>query len=223
MLEVRDIYKAYGKRQVLSGANLQAESGLCTGIVGSNGCGKTTLLSILAGAQKPDRGSVYFNGVEACGRRNVFYAMAAYVPQENPFFPELSARDNLLLWYKGDSRRMKEDLTSGPGAFLGVGSFLNQRADRLSGGMKKRLSIACALASHAPYLIMDEPGASLDLECKQLIREYLKSYVNQGGTVILTSHEMEELSLCRRLYVLRDKKLHQVQSDLTAEELIRLF
>ena len=67
--------------------------------------------------------------------------------------------------------------------------------------MKKRLSIACALSGNAPVLIMDEPGAALDLECKESIRQYLKGYVNEGKTVILTSHEMEELSLCDRLYL----------------------
>ena len=94
---------------------------------------------------------------------------------------------------------------------------------KLSGGMKKRLSIACALSNHAPFLVMDEPGAALDLECKEDIRSYLKQYMADGGAVVLTSHELEELSLCSRMYALRDGTLHEIASGLTADELIGQF
>ena len=89
--------------------------------------------------------------------------------------------------------------------------------------MKKRLSIACALSNRAPVLIMDEPGAALDLECKEAIRQYLQDYRKKGGTVVLTSHEMEELSLCTRMYVLKNGNLTEIAGGLSAGELIGLF
>ena len=118
---------------------------------------------------------------------------------------------------------MNEDLKRGSAALLGIPAMLGMRAGKLSGGMKKRLSIACALSGNAPVLIMDEPGAALDLECKESIRQYLKGYVNEGKTVILTSHEMEELSLCDRLYVMKDRCLKEIEAGLGSRELIHYF
>ena len=118
---------------------------------------------------------------------------------------------------------MERDLAEGCSSVLGIGSILKKRADTLSGGMKKRLSIACALSGRAPVLIMDEPGAALDLECKRDIQAYLKTYMEAGGTVILTSHEMEELALCTSMYVLKNGILTKIRNGLSAEELIRQF
>ena len=223
MLAATGIWKSYGRRVILKDIDLEAEPGQCVGIVGANGCGKTTLLSILAGTLKADRGRVVLNGREATGHPAVFAEMAAYVPQENPLMEELSVRDNLLLWYRGSKRDMEADLEAGPAAMLGIPAMLKQRAGTLSGGMKKRLSIACALSNHAPLLILDEPGAALDLECKEDIRHYLKTYMSQGGAVVFTSHEMEELSLCTRICVLRQAGLVPVDRNLSPHELIDQF
>ncbi len=223
MLEAEGICKSYRRKTILDGVGLQVEPGTCVGIVGANGCGKTTLLSILAGAQRADAGAIRFDGREAAGRSGVFSDMVAYVPQENPLIPELTVKDNLSLWYRGSAAHMKRDLESGPAAVLGIRSMLHRTVGKLSGGMKKRLSIACALSNHAPFLVMDEPGAALDLECKEDIRSYLKQYMAGGGAVVLTSHELEELSLCNRMYALRGGKLHEIASGLTADELIGQF
>ena len=118
---------------------------------------------------------------------------------------------------------MERDLEEGPAAMLGIPAMLKKRAAHLSGGMKKRLSIACALSNHAPLLILDEPGAALDLECKEEIRCYLGEYVKKGGTVLLASHEMEELSLCSHFYALRQAELVPIASGLSARELIGQF
>lgn len=221
MLEASGICKAYKKHSILNGIALQAKAGECVGIAGANGCGKTTLLSILAGVLRADAGSIRLGGREAVGHPAVFASCAAYVPQENPLMEDLSVSDNLLLWYRGSRAAMKADLESGPAAMLGIPEMLKLRAGKLSGGMKKRLSIACALSNHAPLLILDEPGAALDLECKEWIRAYLKDYQKRGGTVILTSHELEELAICTRLCMLKDGVLVPVGTKLTAQELIQ--
>lgn len=223
MLEASGICKSYGKRRIIEQAELFAKEGTCVGIVGANGCGKTTFLSILAGARRADGGSIRIDGEEALGHPAVFASKVAYVPQENPLMEELTVRDNLLLWHKGSKKQMKEDLETGSAALLGIPDMLDMRAGKLSGGMKKRLSIACALSGRAPVLIMDEPGAALDLECKESIRRYLEGYVKAGGTVILTSHEMEELSLCQRLYVMKDRRLLEIPTGLSSKELIDSF
>lgn len=223
MLEVSGIYKRYGKKQILNGAGFTAEKGECIAIVGGNGCGKTTLLSIIAGVNRPDRGSVRFDGKEAVGTRAVFEACAAYVPQENPLIPELSARDNYRLWFRGDRARMEKDLKFGVGKILGLEEFLSVPAGKLSGGQKKRLSIAAALSGEASVLILDEPGAALDLAAKQEILQYIKEFAERGGTVILTSHEMAELSVCTKLYIMKDGILTAAETGMSARELIGKF
>ena len=223
MLRAEGICKSYGRHIILNQVNLTVNAGECVGIAGANGCGKTTLLSILAGTQRADRGTVFLGGEKATGHLSVFGSRSAYVPQENPFIEELSVQDNLLLWYRGTKKKMKEDLENGAAAMLGIPAMLRKRAGVLSGGMKKRLSIACALSNRAPLLILDEPGAALDLECKETIREYLKVYLSQGGAVVLTSHEMEELSLCTRLYILKEAGLWEAETGLSARQLIEKF
>lgn len=223
MLEVTDIYKHYKNRQILDGVSFTANPGECIGIAGANGCGKTTLLSILAGVNRPDKGSVRFDGAEAVGSRSVFESCAAYVPQENPIIPELSAGDNFRLWFKGDKKRMEEDLKQGVAKTLGLSEFLDIPAGKLSGGQKKRLCIASALSNHASVLILDEPGAALDLAAKEGILSYIRNYLDGGGCVLLTSHETAELSLCTRLYILKKGKLEPVKNHLSVEELIRQF
>ena len=223
MLEISGICKSYRRQVILEGVELTVEPGDCLGIVGYNGCGKTTLLSIISGALKADKGSIVFNGRQAVGRPRVFAEEAAYVPQENPLMEELTVRDNLLLWYRGSRKGMEEDLKNGAAAMLGVDKMLNRTAGKLSGGMKKRVSIACALSNHAPVLIMDEPGAALDLECKELIRNYLREYMAGGGAVVLTSHELAELALCTQMHVLRQGRLTKIENGLSANELISQF
>ena len=173
MLEISGICKSYCRQVILEGVELTVEPGDCVGIVGYNGCGKTTLLSIISGALKADKGSIVFNGRQAVGRPRVFAEEAAYVPQENPLMEELTVRDNLLLWYRGSRKGMEEDLKNGAAAMLGVDKMLNRTAGKLSGGMKKRVSIACALSNHAPVLIIDAPGAALYLAFIDLIVRYL--------------------------------------------------
>ena len=223
MLEVTGLCKSYKGNKVLEEIFLTVPPGECVGIVGSNGCGKTTLLSILAGAIRADRGSILFHGREAIGNSKVFYEEAAYVPQENPLIEELSVRDNLSLWYRGSRMRMEEDLKTGAAAMLGIREMQKKTVSSLSGGMKKRLSIACALSNHASVLILDEPGAALDLECKAAIREYLEKYRKNGGTILLTSHELPELSMCTMMYVLKGGKLLPVETKLGERELIEMF
>lgn len=223
LLSVELIKKSYRKREILKGVGLTANGGECIGIVGKNGCGKTTFLSILAGTVKPDGGSVRYGGIEATGHPSVFAKMAAYVPQENPLIEELSVRDNLLLWHRGNREAFRESLKNGTAYMLGIPDMLDYTVKKLSGGMKKRLSIACALTNHAPVLIMDEPGAALDLECKEIIRSYVKKYIEDGGLVLLASHELPELSLCTRTCILRDGGLHPVENGLSESELIGRF
>jgi ABC-type multidrug transport system ATPase subunit len=252
IITVQNITSAYGRKTVLRGATFTAERGQCIGIVGANGCGKSTLLSIMAGTLKPKSGTVQYNGQYAwydgssqqptdsgqdvrdagasrlftrrsmhCGR-NVIRRMTGYVPQENPLIPELTVYDNLRLWYP-EKEQLKEELRQGFLSVLGIEEYLTKTVNKLSGGMKKRVSIGIAMAGMPPILLLDEPSASLDLVCKEDIRKYLEAYLQRRGTVVLTTHEENELDLCDKLYVLRDGKLFEVDRMLRGAELVRTF
>ena len=223
-IEVENIRKSYGRRnEVLSGASFRAASGEYIAIVGANGCGKSTLLEILAGSLKADGGSFTIDGNDAFKDRKMFQKYIGFVPQENPLMEKLSVRDNLKFWYCDTGRDMEKDLQSGVPAVLGVSGYLDKRVDKLSGGMKKRLSICCALAKNPPVLILDEPGASLDIVCKQDIMNYLSAYTKSGGTVIITSHEEGELKPADRMYLLKDGKLNELDHPVIGNELLELI
>lgn len=221
MIEVDRISKSYGRRQVLAQISFHIDVGQCVGIAGANGCGKSTLLAILAGAMKPGGGRILYQGKPADSGR--YRREMGYVPQGNPLLEELSVRDNLKLWYKGSEKEWKREQDSGIIKVLELNPLLKTTAGKLSGGMKRRLSLACALINHPRFLILDEPGAALDVVCKEEIRQYLSDYLRQGGTVLMTSHEERELSLCDRLFLMRDGMLTQIPADTRAGELAAMI
>lgn len=227
MITVADVTSAYGRKKILRGVSFTAQRGECIGIVGSNGCGKSTLLSILAGTLRPKSGQVLYYGRSAWSTsragsvhkdKEVIRKMTGYVPQENPLIPELSVYDNLRLWYP-DRNTLRQELEQGFLSLLGIGEFARKQVGKLSGGMKKRVSIGIAMAGMPPILLMDEPSAALDLICKEDIRRYLQVYLERKGTVVITTHEEGELSLCSKLLVMKEGQLHQVDNRLRGEAL----
>ena len=231
MITVADITSSYGKRQILKGASFTAQTGECIGIVGANGCGKSTLLSVLAGTLKPKAGTVIYDGRTAWsgagtgrirGDLEVIRGMTGYVPQENPLMPELNVYDNLRLWYP-DKHILKQELEQGFLSLLGIGEFVSKQVSKLSGGMKKRVSIGIAMAGMPPILLLDEPSAALDIICKEDIRTYLQAYLERKGTVVITTHEESELALCDKIYVMKNGVLSQVDNHLRGEALVKKF
>lgn len=210
MIEVRNIRKSYRKAPVLTGVSFSCEKGTCTGIIGRNGSGKSTLIEILAGVIRPDSGEFLIDNTLAWAKMN--RGRTGYVPQADPLMPELNAMDNLLLWNDRDAveRELSDD---GMVKTLGVNEFLKKRVSTLSGGMKKRLSIAIALISHPEVLLLDEPSSSLDLEAKDEIYTFFRKYCDDGGTILLVTHDATEIGLCDRTYLLKDGKTSEYQYD----------
>ena len=221
MVKINDIRKSFGKNYVLNGISLTGVAGQCIGIVGTNGSGKSTLLSIISGIRKADSGSIEICGKDISKNPKNAAKCIGYIPQENPVFPDLSVKDNLMLWYTDSKVTYEEAVSTGVVKMLGLTSILNKKVKTLSGGMQKRLSIAMAVANDPPVIILDEPGAALDLPTKLLIRDYLSDYVKRGGIVLLATHDEEELSICDELYVLVDGLLHKESNTLRGEELLK--
>lgn len=210
-IELKGIQKAYRRKKVLCDVSLIAEEGNCVGILGGNGCGKSTLLSILAGVQKTDAGAFLCNGEDLLKNDRLRISTVGYVPQGNPLIEELTAWDNLLMWY--DKKTLQTELAGGVLELLGLDTFLKVPVHKMSGGMKKRLSIGCAVVSRPKILLLDEPSAALDLVCKEHIHTYLKKYKEEGGILLLTTHDVQELGLCDSCYILKEGVLTPYEYD----------
>lgn len=210
-IEISGIKKSYGKKAVLDGASLSAEGGAIIGIVGENGTGKSTLLKVLGGVLRADGGTFTVRGTELFSSPRELARRVGYLPQGTPLVSELTARENLMLWYSKSA--LAEALEAGVLAELGIREFLNVRASRLSGGMKKRLAIGCAMASSPEVMLLDEPTASLDLAAKGSILEWMADFCARGGTVILTSHDPAELDACTEVCILRAGALRRYDYD----------
>ncbi len=217
-----NIVSSYGRKNVLNGVNISAQAGECIGIVGGNGCGKSTLFNILSGLRKPDYGDIFFDGqrVDKRNAKKLFTTYTGYVPQENNLIPELTVKDNLLIWYKSKAC-LENELKQGFLQIFGIENMYYMKAGTLSGGMKKRVSIACALAGNPPILILDEPDAALDLPGKADIRNYLVMYKQMGGTLLLATHEECDLNICDRIFTLSNGKSREIDKNIRGDRLIQ--
>ncbi len=211
IVKIQGITKSYKKKSVLKGINLTAGVGQCVGILGGNGSGKSTLLSILAGVNRADSGAFFWEEKDLLTEEALREEIVGYVPQGNPLMEELTAWDNLRLWY--DKTDLKRELEGGVLTMLGINDFIKTPVYQMSGGMKKRLSIGCAVASNPKVLLLDEPSAALDLVCKARIGNYLEQFKAKGGIILLATHDVQELELCDSLYILKEGILTPYQYD----------
>lgn len=202
MVEISHLRKKYGKKVILKDISFRAECGERVGIVGKNGCGKSTLMRILAGIMKPDAGEILYFGKDALRKRKTFRKFCGYVPQENPLMEELSVKDNLRLWGKteGETLRVLTEL-------LQLQDIMNMPVEKLSGGMKRRVSIACALMNMPPVILMDEPTTALDLYYKESIHRWMERYQKMNGIIIMTTHDEQEIMECDRCLVMKDGEM----------------
>ena len=211
MVEIKGVRKKYGKHQVLKGIDFEVQPGEIVGILGENGSGKSTLLTILAGLQKPDAGFFNIDGKDLLKNTKLRNELVAYVPQETPLITELTAWDNLRMWYKPD--KLKKELEDGFLALLGIDQFIKVPVNQMSGGMKKRLTIGCAINSNPKLMLLDEPTAALDLVCKERIYTYFEQYKRRGGSLIIATHEVQEIELCDKCYILKEGQLSPYKYD----------
>lgn len=222
-LEVKDIKKSYGKKQVLRKVSFTAKPGSCVGIIGANGSGKSTLLRILAGVERSDGGSIQVDGslVEKPIEQMMRYV--GYIPQESVLIPELTVADNLELWASlGDYKKNKGNCQRLVEKFE-INSFIRQKVKTLSGGMGKRVGIVCALLHDPSILLMDEPSAALDLVFKEELKSYIKDFTSKGGTVLLSSHDQGEIALCDALWAVKDGELLSVPGNMPLEQIVAKY
>ena len=200
-MKIKHIKKSYKNKPVLRDITLDIGNGQCIGLLGGNGSGKSTLLNILAGILKTDEGSFSYSGIDLFKNTKARSNLVGYVPQSAPLLEELSALDNLKLWYSPDD--LEKELSGGVLSMLGIDEFVKVPVYKMSGGMKKRLSIGCSVAHKPKILLLDEPSAALDLICKERISEYLLKFKSAGNIILLATHDLQELPICDKLFILK--------------------
>ncbi|HEX9182696.1 MAG TPA: ATP-binding cassette domain-containing protein [Burkholderiales bacterium] len=204
-LAAQGLRKRYGATEVLAGVDLNVAAGECFGLLGPNGAGKTTTLKLCLGLIEPDAGSIRLLEHEVPREARIARQRVGVVPQFDNLDPDFTVTENLVVYgrYFGlkdsDIRARIPELLE----FAGLGGRADARIQALSGGMKRRLTLARALVNDPQLIFMDEPTTGLDPQARHLIWERLRQLRQQGKTLVLTTHFMEEAErLCSRIAIM---------------------
>jgi lipooligosaccharide transport system ATP-binding protein len=209
-LQVRGLRKTYAALEVVAGIDLSVVAGECFGLLGPNGAGKTTTLKLCLGLTKPDAGDIRLLGEPVPVRARAARARVGVVPQFDSLDPDFSVAENLVVYgrYFGIAERVMRTRIPDLLEFSGLSGRADAKLPTLSGGMKRRLTLARALVNDPELLFMDEPTTGLDPQARHLIWERLRQLAQRGKTVILTTHFMEEAErLCSRVAIMDHGRL----------------
>ncbi len=197
--------KRYGGQVVVGGISLQVQPGECFGLLGPNGAGKTTTLRMLLGMTPPDDGRLEVMGYAIPGQAPLMRRLLGVVAQQDNLDPDFTVVENLRTYasyfgiHLGERAERMQNLL----AFASLEHKAEARIEELSGGMKRRLAIARALVNDPQLVILDEPTTGLDPQARQVIWQRLRTLLNEGRTLILTTHYMDEAQrLCDRLAIM---------------------
>ncbi|HXD55167.1 MAG TPA: ABC transporter ATP-binding protein [Solirubrobacteraceae bacterium] len=211
-LAVTGLWKGYGGEPVLRGVDLEVPAGSLTSVLGLSGCGKTTLLRVIAGFERAERGTIDLGG-ETLDDGRTYLAperrSIGYVPQEGALFPHLTVEGNVGF---GLTRAERRSSTVGELLeMVGISALAGRFPHELSGGEQQRVALARALARRPQALLLDEPFSALDATLRAHVREEVHSLLReQGVTTVLVTHDQEEaLSLADSVAVLRDGQIVQ--------------
>ena len=175
---------------MLRDISFEAKPGEMVALIGKNGAGKSTLMDILSGMQRPDSGTICYFGQTMGKRRRQFGRYCGYVPQTNGLMEELSVQDNISLW-TGKSGKPGERLMQ----MFQLEEILKMPVKQLSGGMKRRVAVACAMANFPPILFMDEPTAALDQEYRDMLHQFMRDYTKMNGILVVATHDENETAM----------------------------
>lgn len=209
-LEVHHLTKRYGDFTAVDDLSFAVPPGICFGLLGPNGAGKTTTLRCCLGLTAPDGGDLRLNGLAVPEQAREARRATGVVPQFDNLDPDFTVAENLLVFgrYFGLEDRLIRSRIPDLLEFAGLGGKGDAPLKNLSGGMKRRLSLARALVNDPAVIFLDEPTTGLDPQARHLIWERLKELTAQGKTLILTTHFMDEAErLCHRLGVVDHGRL----------------
>ena len=205
MIEIKNLVKRYGDLVALDHLNLEVSEGEVFGLLGPNGCGKTTAISCLLALLKYDKGEITIFGKEMHPDSYDMKRKIGIVPQEVAVFEELTVAENIDYFcglYVKDKAQRKECVEQAID-FVGLENHRKMRPKQLSGGLLRRLNIACGIAHKPELIILDEPTVAVDPQSRNHILEGIQRLNKEGATIIYTSHYMEEVEqICTRIAIL---------------------
>jgi len=205
----KNVKKNFGKLEALKGIDLTIEEGEFFGLLGPNGAGKSTLINILAGLAKPSSGSIKVMGYDVIQDYQYARRSLGIVPQELVFDPFFNVREMLQFQagYFGKGRE-NDDWIDEVIEGLDLKDKANTNMRMLSGGMKRRALIAQALVHKPPVIVLDEPTAGVDVELRKRLWQFIKKLNQNGHTIVLTTHYLEEAeTLCSRIAMMDQGKV----------------
>ncbi len=222
IIKVRSISKSFGNILAVKNVSFSIEKGEIFAILGPNGAGKSTIVNILNTLVKPDTGDVIIDNVNIRNDGNNIKLIMGVVPQEIALYEELSAYENLMFW-GGLYNIPKDELKVNVNRTLDMVDISNRKNDRIrtfSGGMKRRVNIACSLLHNPKILVLDEPTVGVDPQNRNHIYEVIERLNSEGMTIIYTTHYLEEAErLCNTIAII---DVGRIVAQGTLKELRRL-
>lgn len=206
-LQMNDVVKRYGSKLSVDHLNLTINEGEIFGLLGPNGAGKSTTINMICGLLKIDQGSIEVDGISIKDRPLEVKKRIGLVPQDLALYETMSAADNVSFFAKlyGLRGKLLKERVEEALTFVGLQDRAKDAPSTFSGGMKRRLNIACALTHHPKLIIMDEPTVGIDPQSRNHILESVRKLNEMGSTVIYTSHYMEEVSAISDRVAIMDK------------------
>ena len=222
VLKLEGLTKKYDNQEVVDHISLEIKKGEIFGLLGPNGAGKSTTMNMVCSLVKPSSGNIQVFGYDLSRNPKEIKQKLGYIPQELALHGNLKAWENVELFtslYGLKGTKLKEAVQESL-EFVGLADKKNGMTRTFSGGMKRRLNIACAIGHKPELLIFDEPTVGIDPQSRNFIMEKIRYANQQGSTIIYTSHYMEEIeALCSRIAIMDNGKIIAIG---TKEELVGL-
>lgn len=196
MLELKNVSKKYGKMDAVLGVSFTVSAGQVLGLVGANGAGKSTCVSMIATLNKPDSGTILFEGKDIVKEPDAIRRKLGYVPQDIALYESLSGMDNLKFWGKSygvSSSDLEEEIKRVCSIISFDEGMLKRRVKDYSGGMKRRLNIGVALLHRPKLVILDEPTTGIDIQSGTQILNAIEGLKKEGTAIIYVGHYVEEV------------------------------
>lgn len=203
-IRLKDLDFSYGKEKILGPLNIELQ-GQIIGIFGWNGCGKSTLLKLICGILQPKQGKILYPS--GFSKEDL-----AFMPQKDVLFPKMTVLENLLLWTDEKEESLISNIKAGYLSQLNLFDFINKKTSTLSGGMRKRVSLATVLLQKPKIILLDEPFSELDLKHRKWLKDFIYDF-SKFGKVLITSHDGEGFSTCDKRYGIIKGKIYELRSQ----------
>ncbi len=211
-ISVKNISKSYGKVQAVQDVSFEVKEGEILGLIGPDGAGKTTLFRILTTLLLPDSGTAEVNGKDVIADYIDIRNHVGYMPGRFSLYQDLSVKENLEFFATIFGTTIEENYELIKDIYVQIEPFKNRRAGALSGGMKQKLALSCALIHKPKVLFLDEPTTGVDPVSRKEFWDMLKRLQEKGITILVSTPYMDEAALCDRIALIQDGKLLEIDT-----------